>query len=758
MRNTKELMRVTVENLEINVKTNAGTAASQIRSLSNALGGVQASAKSAGGASRTAAKGVSDVASAAKKAVTPLGKFVSSLKRIAYYRMIRGRIKEIAKAFEEGLKNAYHFSKGINGTLAAALDRVSTKSLTMKNQLGSAFGGLLQAIQPILLRIIELIRVAANAIAAFFGAFNGGEYLRAKDTATAWDDATTSAGEYKKTILGFDEINRLDSPSGGGGAKALDYASMFELAESPLWLQDLVLGFKDVLFNWDDLNKEQIAAKLLTGLGGITGGLIGFAFGGLKGGLVGTIAGIALGAVLSSLIFDGDGRLSKAEITQSLLSALAILAGGVIGFVAGGLVGAAIGISVAAALVFGINALIFAFREKKKEEFYNTEIGKLEKQISEEIAQRRAKIENIVVSVESITGEIDEDTEVKLGTAANLIRDIFNMDEIENKTTTEVAILTEKINALNGLGLDGIRVEFDETTGRVKGTKDALDKVLENLREEIAIEAMRDSLVEAYKLQTAAELELASAEETLKNATDAKKLAIDEVNRAYEAYNNAINEYQNYIKDNPTYEIESQLRANELYQTMTDLANAYLDAQNNVKYFDQDIQNATANVNLAKDAVSLATDKVGLLEDKLVGLTSKTFDVDLKINVDDAALRGVQSAIVGVTGGYLTPKLSTDQLFASGGFPDQGSLFVAGEAGAEIVSTSSTGQTQVSNTNQIAASVSVGNVGVVQAINDLIRAVENKDTSPVVTIGDRDVYRASQRGQQKVGRSLVATV
>lgn len=750
---------MTVEKLEINVETNARDAAAAFKSLASSMSGIQSSARSVQSANNGVADSAKKVSDAAKKSSSGLGTFLSALKRIAFYRFVRSIIKEIAEAFSEGLKNAYHFSKGISGTLAASLDQLATKSLTMKNQLGSAFGGLLQAIQPVLLKIISLIRAAANAIAAFFGVFNGGEYLRAKDTETAWDAATGAAKEYKRTLLGFDEINRLDDPSGGGGAKALDYASMFELAESPLWLKDLVLGFEDVLFNWKDLSKEQVAAKLLVGLGAITGGIVGFAVGGVKGAIIGTIAGIVLSAVISSLIFDGDGKLSAGEVMQSLLSALAILAGGVIGFVAGGgLLGAAIGISVAAALVFGINALIFAFREKKKEEFYNTEIGKLEKQISEEIAQRRAKIENIVVSVESITGEIDEDTEVKLGTAANLIRDIFNMDEIENKTTTEVAILTEKINALNGLGLDGIRVEFDETTGRVKGTKEALDKVLENLREEIAIEAMRDSLVEAYKLQTAAELELAGAEEDLKNATDAKKIAIEEVNRAYEAYNDALKEYQEYIKNNPTYEVESQLRANELYQTMTDLANAYLDAQSNVKYFDEDIQKATENVNLAKDAVSSATDKVGLLEDKLVGLTSKTFDVDLKIKVDDAALSGLQSAIVGVTGAYLTPKLSTDQLFASGGFPDQGSLFVAGEAGAELVSTSSSGQTQVSNTNQIAASVSVGNVGVVQAINDLIRAVENKDTSPVVTIGDRDVYRANQRGQQKVGRSLVATV
>lgn len=740
------------------MKTNAGAAAAQVRSLSSALDGVKDTARAVSAPTKSAANGVSKVADAAKKANKPLGNFISSLKRIAFYRFIRSILKSITQAFSEGLKNAYHFSKGIGGTLAASLDSLATKSQTMKNQLGSAFGGLLQAIQPVLLKIIGLIRAAANAISAFFGAFNGGVYLKAKDSEKAWDDATGAANEYKKTLLGFDEINKLDSPSGGGGGSS-NYNDMFELAESPLWLQDLVLGFNDVLFNWKNLNEEQITAKLLTGLTAITGGIIGFSLGGVKGAIIGTIAGIALGAVLSSLIFDHDGVLSTSELVRSLTSALVILAGGVLGFIAGGVPGAMIGFAVATGLVLAINGLIFAFDEKRKEEFYNTELGKLEKQLSEDIANRRAKIENLMVSIESITGEIDDDTEVKLSTAADLIRDIFNLDAIENKTTTEVAILTEKINALNNLGLEGIRVEFDKTTGRVKGTKEALDKVLENLRQEIAIEAMRDSLVEAYKLQTQAELELVGAEEDLKNATDAKKLAVDEVNRAYDAYNAALKEYQDYVANNTTYEIESQLRANELYQTMTDLANAYLDAQKNVKYFDDDIQKATDNVNAAKTAAEAAADKVGFLEDKLISLTQETFDVDLKVKVDDSELNKIQ-AYTGNVNVSFAPQKSTIERFASGGFPEVGSLFIAGEAGPELVSNIG-GRTGVVNTDQMAGAVAEGNsnvVGAVYAMADaIVAAINNKDMD-IEMDGEsvaRMLYRPMQHENNRRGGSLV---
>lgn len=75
------------------------------------------------------------------------------------------------------------------------------------------------------------------------------------------------------------------------------------------------------------------------------------------------------------------------------------------------------------------------------------------------------------------------------------------------------------------------------------------------------------------------------------------------------------------------------------------------------------------------------------------------------------------------------PKISVDW-YANGGFPSVGDLFIAGERGAEIVS-SHGGQTQVSNTDQIARSVYEGNGVVVRAIDDMasavVRAINNKD-------------------------------
>lgn len=85
-------------------------------------------------------------------------------------------------------------------------------------------------------------------------------------------------------------------------------------------------------------------------------------------------------------------------------------------------------------------------------------------------------------------------------------------------------------------------------------------------------------------------------------------------------------------------------------------------------------------------------------------------------------------------------------LFANGGFPDMGDLFIANENGAEMVGQIGK-RTAVANNDQIVesiqAGVTVANDGVIAAIYQLIQAVEEKDMN--VNIGDDDIGRANDR-------------
>lgn len=85
-------------------------------------------------------------------------------------------------------------------------------------------------------------------------------------------------------------------------------------------------------------------------------------------------------------------------------------------------------------------------------------------------------------------------------------------------------------------------------------------------------------------------------------------------------------------------------------------------------------------------------------------------------------------------------------LFEDGGFPNEGQLFIAREAGAEMVGAMGR-RTAVANNDQIvegiSAGVSVANDGVIAAIYALLNVVEEKDFS--VNIGDNQIGESYDR-------------
>ena len=89
---------------------------------------------------------------------------------------------------------------------------------------------------------------------------------------------------------------------------------------------------------------------------------------------------------------------------------------------------------------------------------------------------------------------------------------------------------------------------------------------------------------------------------------------------------------------------------------------------------------------------------------------------------------------------------------ADGGFVDEGQLFIAREAGAEMVGAIGR-KTAVANNDQIVegitAGVTVANDGVIAAIYALLNAVEDKDMS--ISIGDDVIGRSYDRYNRSRG-------
>lgn len=291
-------MADTLESLEIEVKHSATGAASEIGSVTSAIrrlnkalasavpnfaalnkamkGGLTVNnnqttqvadtinniSKAASGAKKATsdtARGIKDLSAAASKSKKPLDNIISSFKRIAFYRIIRSIIKEIGQALQEGLEKAYRFSSAMTGEghrFAAAMDSIKSSGNAMRAQLGSAFISLYAAIEPVLTAILNLITRVADAISQLLAAFTGKTYLKANATAAQFVDTMKSgagaAKEWKNQLLGFDEINRLEEPSSGGGGSGTNPLAGYEMVDTPIakfWLDlvDKIKEFKNSL-------------------------------------------------------------------------------------------------------------------------------------------------------------------------------------------------------------------------------------------------------------------------------------------------------------------------------------------------------------------------------------------------------------------------------------------------------------------------------------------------------------------------------
>lgn len=244
LRKLVEVMNAVKGNMNLTVNDNSMT------QTADTINNVQQTAAKAGKAAQDAGKGIKEMSKEASKAQKPLGNFVSSLKRIAFYRIIRGIIKSITQAFQEGLEKAYLFSQGVSGEgnrFAQSLDRMKSAGNAMKGQLGSAFISLLAAVEPVIITLINLVTKAADAISQLLAAFTGKTYLKANATAARFADTMARGGaaakEWRNQLLGFDEINRLNAPDSGGGGGGTNPLAGYEMVDTPI--NEKLLKFVD---------------------------------------------------------------------------------------------------------------------------------------------------------------------------------------------------------------------------------------------------------------------------------------------------------------------------------------------------------------------------------------------------------------------------------------------------------------------------------------------------------------------------------
>lgn len=208
-------------------------------------------------------KSIDKLKQSSAKAKSPLEKLTGTMARIGKMMILRQIIRKIIEAMKEGLENAYKFNSIMGGEMSQALDRLKSASRQATGALGSAFGEMIATVAPILIRLLNLITKVANAFAQLVAVIGGRKtYTKAIESSEKWADVTAqgakSAKEWKNQLMGFDEINRLEEPSdtSGGGGGANPYEGAFELVEAQNeWAKQL----RSITMDWwNSLNLDPI--------------------------------------------------------------------------------------------------------------------------------------------------------------------------------------------------------------------------------------------------------------------------------------------------------------------------------------------------------------------------------------------------------------------------------------------------------------------------------------------------------------------
>lgn len=229
-----------IDALDIQIKSSADKATSELEGLAavladikSLLAGLSAATKGASDSldgAASSAEEASEGVSAVKKETAGLGKsfsktsgpidkFIKSIGRIALYRAIRTAIKNISAAVREGLTNLETYSRTVGTAFAPAVDNLRQHVLLLKNAFATALRPVIEALIPIIIRLVDWLAKAADFVAQVLSVLTGKVDANGRYTKAVLSDLQQSnkqAKELRRTLLGFDEINRLDGDTGSG--------------------------------------------------------------------------------------------------------------------------------------------------------------------------------------------------------------------------------------------------------------------------------------------------------------------------------------------------------------------------------------------------------------------------------------------------------------------------------------------------------------------------------------------------------------
>ena len=194
-----------IDALDIQIKSSADKATSELEGLAAVLADIKSLLAGLSAATKGASDSLDGAASSAEEASEgvgavkreaaglgksfsktsgPIDKFIKSIGRIALYRAIRTAIKNISAAVREGLTNLETYSRTVGTAFAPAVDNLRQHVLLLKNAFATALRPVIEALIPIIIRLVDWLSKAADFVAQVLSVLTGkvdanGRYTKA---------------------------------------------------------------------------------------------------------------------------------------------------------------------------------------------------------------------------------------------------------------------------------------------------------------------------------------------------------------------------------------------------------------------------------------------------------------------------------------------------------------------------------------------------------------------------------------------------
>ena len=230
---------------------------------------------------------------------------------------------------------------------------------------------------------------------------------------------------------------------------------------------------------------------------------------------------------------------------------------------------------------------------------------------------------------------------------ALLVDRLYDLDGIQSKDAAKKAEMAAIVDQLNG-SVEGLNLKYDEQTGKLNKTKDAVDQLVSSYFEEAKAEAYKNRLVKLIEEQAEAEENHEKAVRAVEVAEGKRISTQNRLNSVTASYNRNAERIleldQEMSKGNWTAEKEAEY--NSLTEANGKLAESMQSLQGEIDNIDLGMGDLYATQVTAKDALDNTSGSIDMLRDKMGEASVEVPEESAAIS---AGIDGINAVMEGVS-------------------------------------------------------------------------------------------------------------